>query len=84
YGTQCEGGDHGAALLAEAGIATGLHYPIPLHRQRAYEHLGYSEGDFPNTEAMASKLLSLPLYPGLTEDQVAYVAEQVAKTLSAV
>ncbi len=84
YVIQCKERDHVAALLAEAGIATGLHYPIPLHLQEPYDHLDYTGGAFPNTEAMASKLLSLPLYPGLTEDQVSYVAEQVAKTLSTV
>ena len=63
------------AALKEKGVATGLHYPVPLHLQKAYAHLGYSEGAFPVTEAYSKRLLSLPMFPELTEDQVAYVCE---------
>ena len=51
----------------EKGIATGLHYPLPLHLQKAYAHLGHKKGDFPVTEHAAERLLSLPMYPELTE-----------------
>jgi dTDP-4-amino-4,6-dideoxygalactose transaminase len=68
-----------AKALGEAGIGTGLHYPIPLHRQQAYADLGYGPGDFPVAEAMAERLLSLPLYPGMPDAAVEYVIEQVAK-----
>ena len=61
--------------LAEKGIATGLHYPLPLHLQEAYRSLGYRQGDFPVTESVAENLLSLPMYPELTQDQIHYVAE---------
>jgi dTDP-4-amino-4,6-dideoxygalactose transaminase len=68
--------------LAEAGIATGIHYPIPLHLQEAYLGLGYKVGDFPVTERACSEVLSLPLYPELTSDQQDRVAEAVLQFLS--
>ena len=64
-------------FLGDKGIATGLHYPLPLHLQKAYEHLGYKEGDFPVTERAAKRLLSLPMYPELTRDQIKYVADSI-------
>ena len=54
--------------LAEARIGTGIHYPVPLHLQKAYDNLGYAEGDFPVAEALAAEILSLPMYPGLECD----------------
>jgi dTDP-4-amino-4,6-dideoxygalactose transaminase len=63
--------------LAAEGIATGIHYPIPLHLQTAYRHLGYSQGDFPVTERVAAEILSLPMFPTLTPEQQGRVAEQV-------
>jgi len=60
--------------LEAEGIATGLHYPIPLHLQKCFSHLGYSEGDFPVTEKAAKEILSLPMYPELTEEQIRTVA----------
>jgi dTDP-4-amino-4,6-dideoxygalactose transaminase len=61
--------------LGEKGIATGLHYPVPLHLQKAYSQLGYKTGDFPATEKTATEILSLPMFPGLTEEQVKTVVE---------
>jgi dTDP-4-amino-4,6-dideoxygalactose transaminase len=63
--------------LLEKGIATGLHYPVPLHLQKCFSHLGYKRGDFPETERLADHCLSLPLYPEMTQDQLAYFAEAV-------
>jgi dTDP-4-amino-4,6-dideoxygalactose transaminase len=65
------------AHLAEAGIGTGIHYPIPLHLQKAYEHLGYKQGDFPVTECVASEIVSLPMFPQLRADQLELVARKV-------
>jgi dTDP-4-amino-4,6-dideoxygalactose transaminase len=59
--------------LAEKGVSTALHYPVPLHLQRAYAHLGLSEGTFPVAESYAKRLMSLPMYPELTDDQIEYV-----------
>ncbi|QPF73766.1 DegT/DnrJ/EryC1/StrS family aminotransferase [Roseateles sp. DAIF2] len=58
------------ARLAERGIGTLIHYPVPPHRQPAYAELGYGEGDFPIAEAMHREVLSLPLWPGMSEAQV--------------
>ena len=57
--------------LKHAGIGTGIHYPIPLHLQKAYVHLNYSPGDFPVAERVATEIVSLPMYRQLTEGQQA-------------
>ena len=64
-------------FLSEKGIATGLHYPLPLHLQKAYAHLGHKKGDFPVAEHTAERLLSLPMYPELTEEQIHYVCSSI-------
>jgi dTDP-4-amino-4,6-dideoxygalactose transaminase len=63
--------------LAEASIGAGLHYPIPLHLQKAYRNLGYRKGDFPVSEGAADETLSLPMYPGLSHVQQDRIAQQV-------
>ena len=63
--------------LGDNNIASGLHYPIPLHLQEAYGFLGHKEGDFPCAESTAKRILSLPMYPELTENQVRYVVEKI-------
>jgi dTDP-4-amino-4,6-dideoxygalactose transaminase len=68
--------------LAEHGIGTGLHYPIPLHLQKAYTGLGYTEGDFPITEKVASQILSLPMCPQITAGQQHYVATKIQEFYS--
>jgi len=65
------------AYLAEAGIGSGIHYPIPLHLQKAYQHLGYKKGDFPVTERVAAEIVSLPMFPQLTHCQQEVVANKV-------
>jgi len=67
--------------LSLAGIGTGIHYPIPLHLQRAYNHLGYSNGDFPVSERLSDEVLSLPMGPELTAAQQERVAEEVLKSV---
>jgi dTDP-4-amino-4,6-dideoxygalactose transaminase len=64
--------------LAKKGIDTGLHYPIPLHLQEAFSGLGYKQGAFPRAEASATRIVSLPMYPELSEEQIAFVAESIA------
>jgi dTDP-4-amino-4,6-dideoxygalactose transaminase len=63
--------------LNNNGVGTGIHYPIPLHMQRAYAALGYSPNDFPVAARVAKELISLPMFPQLTVQQQAFVAEQV-------
>jgi dTDP-4-amino-4,6-dideoxygalactose transaminase len=63
--------------LKNAGIGTGIHYPIPLHLQKAYASLNYIEGDFPVSEKAASEIVSLPMFPQLTAEQQARVIVQI-------
>jgi dTDP-4-amino-4,6-dideoxygalactose transaminase len=65
------------AHLGKAGIGTGIHYPIPLHLQRAYEVLGYRAGNFPVCEKIATEIVSLPMFPNLTAEQQARVAGEL-------
>ena len=64
-------------FLGENEIASGLHYPIPLHLQPCFTHLGYKKGDFPVTENTADRLLSLPMFPELTREQIEYVVQSI-------
>lgn len=65
--------------LGRRGIACGIHYPSPLHLTGAYRHLGYGQGSFPVAERLARELVSLPMYPELTGEQIAYVANGVRR-----
>ena len=67
--------------LKSAGVGAGIHYPIPLHLQPAYRYLGYQEGDFPITEQAASEVLSLPLYPEMTDEQLQFVVRTLESIL---
>ena len=64
-------------FLYSKGIETGLHYPLPLHLQKAYEYLGYEKGAFPVAEEAAKRLLSLPVFPEITQGQIEYVADSI-------
>jgi dTDP-4-amino-4,6-dideoxygalactose transaminase len=68
--------------LAERNIGTGIHYPVPVHLQEACEFLGYRRGDLPVTERLADEVLSLPMYPELTDDEVELVATEVKECLA--
>jgi dTDP-4-amino-4,6-dideoxygalactose transaminase len=65
------------AHLKAAGIGSGIHYPIPLHLQKAYSSMGYKAGDFPACEKAAAEIISLPMFPQLTAHQQARVAQEV-------
>jgi dTDP-4-amino-4,6-dideoxygalactose transaminase len=65
--------------LQEAGIETGLHYPLPIHLQKAYAFLGYRRGDLPVTEAFCDRCLSLPMYAELTDEQISTVVSALRK-----
>jgi dTDP-4-amino-4,6-dideoxygalactose transaminase len=64
-------------FLKEKGIETLIHYPVPIHLQRAYMELGYRRGDLPVTEKVAHEILSLPFYSELTTEEMREVQEQV-------
>jgi dTDP-4-amino-4,6-dideoxygalactose transaminase len=67
--------------LAEAKIDTGIHYPVPLHLQKAYQGFGYKPGDFPITEQAASEIVSLPMFPQLTAEQQSRVVDEIVRFL---
>jgi dTDP-4-amino-4,6-dideoxygalactose transaminase len=71
------------ARLAEAGIGTGIHYPIPLHQQKAYQQLGCKTGDFPVTERVAREIVSLPMFPQLSHAQQDEVVAAVKEFVGA-
>jgi dTDP-4-amino-4,6-dideoxygalactose transaminase len=64
-------------FLGEQGVSTGLHYPIPLHLQPCFAHLGHKKGDFPCSEHLAENGLSLPMFAELTDEQIGYVAQSI-------
>lgn len=81
YAVRVEGRDCVRSTLAKAGIGTGIHYPVPLHLQKAYAFLGYSEGNLPITETVSQQILSLPMYPQLASEQQQYVVETMKSAL---
>jgi dTDP-4-amino-4,6-dideoxygalactose transaminase len=78
YVIEVENRDHVASALRERGIATGIHYPIPIHLQPAYAELSLGRGAFPRTEQSAARILSLPMFPELTEEQIRLVVDALA------
>ena len=84
YVIQVDNRDRVLAELNENGIGAGVHYPLPLHLQPALRHLGYGPGDFPETESAADRVLSLPLYPELTDSQAGQVVDALAAALATV
>lgn len=75
YIVRAEGRDDLRAALGKQGIATGIHYPIPIHLLKAYEHLGIPGGTFPVAEKAAAEIVSLPMYPELTEEMAGAVVD---------
>jgi len=63
--------------LQEQGVDCLIHYPVPVHLQKAYSSRGWKKGDFPLTEALAGRILSLPIFPGITEEQVEFVCDAI-------
>ncbi len=74
YGIRCRERDGLKETLGKAGIGCGVHYPIPVHLQKGYASLGYGKGDFPVSESLAQEILSLPIYPELSEQNLSEVA----------
>lgn len=73
----CEERDELKKYLNQNGIETNIHYPIPIHRQKAYEKLGLKEGEFPLTERLAKCVISIPMYYGMTEQEIEYVIKVI-------
>ncbi len=74
---RCAERDQLREFLAERGIGTQIHYPVPPHLQKAYKHLGFVKGDYPIAERLASESLSLPVWPGMSNEQVDYVIDNI-------
>lgn len=82
YVIECDERDMVRSRLFEMGIETGIHYPIPIHLQRAYDFLGHRPGKFPVSEQFSRRCLSLPIYPELTEVQIQIVAEAMSEVMT--
>lgn len=65
------------SFLKDKGVGTEIYYPLPLHMQKCYEHLGYRQGGFPEAEKAAADSLAIPIYPELTDEQQRYVVSQI-------
>ena len=81
YAIRTQNRDAFMEALANQGISCGIHYPVPLHLQEAYQDLGYKEGDFPIAEKCANEFVSLPMYPELPGESIRYVVEKIKDTL---
>jgi len=75
YSIRVQNRDELQAKLKEKGIPTAVHYPMPLHLQECFEYLGYHDGDFPIAERVSEEIMSLPMNPYLTDDEIEYIAE---------
>ena len=73
-----DGRDALAARLKEKDIGYSIYYPKPLHLQKCFAYLGYKEGDFPVAESVAKRIIALPIYPELTDDEVDVVCDEIA------
>lgn len=82
YVVQVDDRDAVRERLGAQGVESGIHYPVPLHLQPAYSSLGYAPGDFPVAEALAPRILSLPMFPGLTNEQIDFVVERLAAAVA--
>ncbi|WP_426241950.1 DegT/DnrJ/EryC1/StrS family aminotransferase [Nocardioides sp. LHG3406-4] len=81
YVVQVAERDRVLADLGAAGIGAGIHYPLPVHLLPAFAHLGHQRGDFPVSEAACDRILSLPLFPGITEEQQVRVVSVLTSSL---
>ena len=79
FGIRCERRENLEKFLNEAGIGTNKHYPIPMHLQECYKDLGFKKGDFPIAEEISATELSIPMYYGMTDEEIQYVIDKVNK-----
>jgi dTDP-4-amino-4,6-dideoxygalactose transaminase len=84
YVVQVDDRDRVVDELRRSGIAAGVHYPAPVHLHPAFAHLGYAPGDFPMSERLCRRVLSLPLFPGITEAEVREVARALTRAVTGV
>ncbi|BAF71055.1 DegT/DnrJ/EryC1/StrS family aminotransferase [Sulfurovum sp. NBC37-1] len=77
YSVRIQNRDEVQSKLKEQGIPTAVHYPIALHLQECFSYLGYSKGDFPIAEQVSSEIMSLPMNPYLSDEEIEYIAKQI-------
>jgi len=77
YVIQAEKRNNLQKFLSQKEIEVGIHYPIPIHLQKAFAYLGYKKGDFPVTERLSRRILSLPIFPGITEREIKYACNSI-------
>ena len=77
FGIRCKRRDELEKFLNDAGIGTNKHYPIPMHLQECYKDLGFKERDFPIAEEISATELSIPMYYGMTDEEVQYVIDKI-------
>lgn len=77
YSVRVKNRDEVQAKLKEKGIPTAVHYPMPLHLQECFEYLGYKKGDFPISEKISSEIMSLPMNPYVSDEEIKYVSENL-------
>jgi len=82
YAVRMKERDRVASCLKDRGVATGIHYPVPVHMQPAYRDRGYRQGNLPISERLAAEFLSLPIFPEMSNDQIDEVVEAVRSSLS--
>jgi dTDP-4-amino-4,6-dideoxygalactose transaminase len=81
YVIHCDRRDDLIRHLKAKGVHAGIHYPVPIHLQKAYLDLAYSNGAFPLTERYAREIVSLPMFPELTDEQIQYVVSEIKEFL---
>jgi dTDP-4-amino-4,6-dideoxygalactose transaminase len=79
YAIRAQKRDMLISALAEKDIYCGIHYPVPIHRQKAYKQLGYGKHSFPSAEECADELVSLPMFPELTREQIKHVSHEIER-----
>ena len=81
YAVRVKDRDRLMERLSQQGVSCGIHYPVPIHLQQAYQSLGLTKGSFPVAEKCAEQFLSLPMFPELTPRQIEYVVNQIEQAL---
>ena len=81
YSVRVKNRDKVRYSLSDKGIPTAVHYPQPLHLQECFDYLGYNEGDFPVTEHMSKEILSLPMNPYLTNNEIQYIVKGLKESI---
>ena len=76
YSIRVKNRDEVQLRLKEVGVPTAVHYPMPLHLQECFKYLGYKSGDFPVAEMISNEIMSLPMNPYLTKNEINYISEK--------